>query len=152
MPSATASDGRAPRAGAEDHPSAGHVIELDDALGDIERMVIRQRDHAGAEADAVRALTRRGEEQLGRGDHFPAGRLVLAAPEFVESEFVQVLGEGEIASQLQHRMLADRVVWRQDGAELQTWHACFPKKLSGRPGSPSHLNSRLNEASWIRYS
>jgi hypothetical protein len=59
------------------------VIELHHALGDIERMVIRQRYHPGREHDAPGALTGGGEEHLGRADHFPAAGVVLAAPEFV---------------------------------------------------------------------
>ena len=47
------------RAGAEHRPAAGHVVELHDALGDVERVVVRQRDDAGAEHDAVGALARR---------------------------------------------------------------------------------------------
>jgi hypothetical protein len=54
-----------PGARAEDGPPAGHVVELDHALGDVERMVVRQRHHAGGELDAVGALPRRGQEHLG---------------------------------------------------------------------------------------
>ena len=113
------------RAGAraEDHPTAGHVIQLHDALGDIEGVVIGQRDHPGAQPDAVGALAGRGQEHLRRGDHLPAGGVVLAAPEFVEAQPVQVFGEGQVAAQLQHRMLADRVVGREKGAELKARHA-----------------------------
>ena len=52
---------------------------------DVEGMVIGQRDDAGAELDALRALGRRGEEHFRRSDDFPAGRVVLAAPELRRS-------------------------------------------------------------------
>ena len=45
--------GERARAGAEDRPPAGHLVELHHALGDIERVVIGQRDHAGGELDAL---------------------------------------------------------------------------------------------------
>ena len=39
---------------------------------------------------------------------------MLAAPELVEAELVEVLGEVEVAAELQHRVLADRVVRREE--------------------------------------
>ena len=48
--------------------------------------------------------------------------MVLAAPEFVVAELVQVLHEVEVAAELQHRMLADRMVRGEEGAEIQTRH------------------------------
>ncbi len=90
-------------------PSA-HVVELHDALGDVERVVVRQAGHTGAELDAVGALRRAGQEHLGRGDRLPTGRVVLSAPELVEAEPVEVGGEVEVALELQRRVLADRMV------------------------------------------
>ena len=114
--------GQRPRPGAEDRPPAGHVVELHHALRDIERVVIGQRDDAGGELDALRALAGRGEEHLGRGDHLPAARMVLAAPELVIAEPVELLDKVEIAAELQHRMLADRMMRREKGAEAKTGH------------------------------
>jgi hypothetical protein len=48
--------------------------------------------------------------------------MVLAAPEFVIPELVQVLDEVEIAAKLQHRMLADGMVGGKKGAKLYTRH------------------------------
>src|SRR6266851_655066 len=48
--------GERPGAGAEVGAAAGHVVELHHALGDVEGMVIGQRNHAGAEPDALGAL------------------------------------------------------------------------------------------------
>src|SRR5205807_430855 len=72
--------GKRARAGPEDRPSAAHPVELHHALRDIERVVIGQRDDAGRELDPLRPLRRRGEKHLGRADHLPAARMVLAAP------------------------------------------------------------------------
>ena len=58
----------------------------------------------------------------GRGDHLPAARVVLAEPELVEAEPVEVRGEVEVALELQGRALAERVVRGEEGAELEASH------------------------------
>ena len=103
--------------GAEDGPAAGHVVELHHALGDVEGMVVGQRDHAGAEPDALGALAGGRQEHLGRGDRLPAAGVVLAAPELVEPEPVQMLDEIEVAAELQHRVLADGMMRGEKGAK-----------------------------------
>ena len=45
---------------------------------------------------------------------------MLAAPELVVAEVVEVGGELEIALELQRRVLAERVVWREERAEPKT--------------------------------
>jgi hypothetical protein len=107
MPSVCASEASAP----------GHVVELYHALRDVVRMVVGQRDDPGGEPDPLRPLAGRGEEHLGRTDHLPAARMVLAAPELVVAEFVEMLDEVEIAAELQHRVLADRMVRGEKGAK-----------------------------------
>jgi hypothetical protein len=52
--------------------------------------------------------------------------MVLAAPEFVIAEMVELLDELEIATELQHRVLADRMVRGEEGAEFQTRHYWSP--------------------------
>ena len=64
-----------------------------------------------------RYALRGGEEHLGRRNHFPTARVMLAAPEFVVTQLVQELDEVEIAAELQHRMFTDRVVWGEERAE-----------------------------------
>jgi hypothetical protein len=98
------------------------VIQLYHALSDVERMVIGERDDAGGQLDARGPFARRGQEHFGRGDHFPAARMVLAAPEFVIPELIQVLHEVEIAAELQHRMLPDGMMGGEEGAKLYTRH------------------------------
>ena len=112
------------RAGArtEHRPAVRHVVELHHALGDVERVVVREADDAGAESDAVRPLRRRGEEHLGRGDHLPARRVVLAAPELVEAEPVEVGGELDVTLEQQGRVLSGRVVGGEERTELDPWH------------------------------
>jgi hypothetical protein len=43
--------------------------------------------------------------------------VVLATPEFVEPEPIEVLHEIKIAPKLQHRMLADRMMRGEKGAK-----------------------------------
>ena len=51
--------------------------------------------------------------------------MVLAAPELVIAEPVELLDQVEIAAELQHRMLADRMMRGEEGAEIQTRHGGF---------------------------
>src|SRR5689334_4098296 len=48
--------------------------------------------------------------------------MVLAAPELVIAEVVELLDKVEVAAELQHRMLADRVMRGEEGSELQARH------------------------------
>src|SRR6202043_1610026 len=89
---------------------------------DVEGMVIGQRDHAGTELDALGALAGGGQEHLGRRNGFPARGMVLAAPELVIAERVELLDQIEIAAELQHRMLADRMMRGEEGSEFQARH------------------------------
>ncbi len=46
---------------------------------------------------------------------------MLAAPELVVSEVIEMGCELEIALELQGRALAERVVWRKERAEPESW-------------------------------
>ena len=70
----------------------------------------------------------------GRGDHLPAARVVLAAPELVEAEPVEVRRQLDVALELQHRVLAQRMVRGDEGAELET---CHDDTLGKRTFSPA---------------
>ena len=50
---------------------------------------------------------------------------MLAAPELVIAEFVELLHEIEVAAELQGRMLADRVMRGEEGSEFQAGHVVF---------------------------
>src|ERR1700756_3026609 len=54
--------------------------------------------------------------------------MVFAAPELIIAEPVELLDEVEIAAELQQRMLADRMVGSEEGAEIQSWHQGFSVK------------------------
>jgi hypothetical protein len=48
--------------------------------------------------------------------------MVLAAPELVETQRIDLLDEIEVAAELQHRMLADRVMRGEKGSEFEARH------------------------------
>jgi hypothetical protein len=71
---------------------------------------------------------------------------MLAAPEFIEAERVDLLDEVEVAAELQHRMLADRMMRGEEGSKLQACHGFLSGRrlflLGGRKlrGRPTHGN------------
>jgi len=52
----------------------------------------------------------RGQKHLGRRDHLPAAGMVLAAPELVVAQLVEMLDEFEVAAELQGRVFTDRMM------------------------------------------
>jgi hypothetical protein len=48
--------------------------------------------------------------------------MVFAAPEFVIAKRIELLDEIEIPAELQHRVLADRVMRGEEGPEFETSH------------------------------
>jgi hypothetical protein len=48
--------------------------------------------------------------------------MMLAAPELVVAEPVELLDEVEIAAELEHRMLPDGVMWSEERAKAYTGH------------------------------
>jgi hypothetical protein len=82
--------------------------------------VIWQRDDPGSQPDGVGQLTGGGQEHLRRSDHLPAAGVVLAAPELVIAETVEMCRQLKIALELQRRVLAERMVGCEERAELET--------------------------------
>src|ERR1700730_15190146 len=79
--------------------------------------------------------------------------MMLAAPELVVAEPVELLDEVEIAAELQHRMLADRVMRGEEGAEIQTRHRGSPRSNDGEGySSPSTIRTRRERSSVGRIS
>src|SRR4030095_16666367 len=69
-----------------------------------------------------RAPSAGDQKHLGRADHPPAAGMVLPAPELLVPQRVQALDELEVTAELEHRVLADRMVGGEEGAEVQTGH------------------------------
>src|ERR1700748_1935918 len=72
---------------------------------------------------------------------------MLAAPELVIAEFVELLHEIEVAAELQGRMLADRVMRGEEGSEFQAGHDVFSQAefvvyVGGKLRAGSHQRNR----------
>src|SRR5436309_11456338 len=66
--------------------------------------------------------------------------MMLAAPEFVVAEPVELLHQVEVAAELQQRVLADRMMRGEEGAELQTRHNGISRRRQdarGREPNPA---------------
>src|SRR5262245_61254622 len=68
--------------------------------------------------------------------------MVLTAPEFVESELVQMLGEIEVAPELQHRVLAEGVMRGQKSAEADAGHEVSLPKVGSVLAVRRHYGRR----------
>ena len=108
-------------ADAEHGAPARHVVELRHAVGDHQRVVVRQADDAGAELDVLRPLRRRRHEQLRRGDSLPPGAVVFAYPRLVEVEIVEPLDQLEIPLVGDRRIFVLPVKRRHENAELHAF-------------------------------
>ena len=96
-------------ASAEHDPAPSHVVELDDAVRHVERVVIRERHDAGAEAEVLGPFGRGGDEDLGRVDRLHTGGVVLTDPGFREAQSVEHLQQLEIALEAQRGVLVEGV-------------------------------------------
>ena len=80
---------------------------------------------------------------------------MLAAPEFVEAELVEMLRQVEVAAELQHRMFADGMMRGQKSAEADTSHGCSPGRcfsilnLSAGYGSRCSGAMAARTAAWL---
>ena len=65
-----------PWADAEHHSPASLVIELDDAIGEDERVVVGERIDTSSELDVFGALRRRSNKDLGTSDQVASAVMV----------------------------------------------------------------------------
>jgi hypothetical protein len=89
---------------AEHRPTAGLVVELDNAVRHHQGMVVGQRDDPGAEPDMPGALGGGSDEQLGLPVNLIAARMVLADPRLGIAELVEQLHELEVALDTKQRV------------------------------------------------
>ena len=127
--------GEGARTDAEDDTASGQVVEVDHAVGYQEGVVVGQRDHARAELDALRALGRSGDKDLGRRDRLVAIAVMLTHPRLVVAELVQPLDQLDVAPDGERRVLR-RVVQRPDEAAEAEWrvHVVKYSFVSARAG------------------
>ena len=117
-----ASEGKAPGPTPKIDAAPGQVVEIHHAVGHQEGVVVGQRHHAGAELDALGALGRGGDEDLGGRDRLVPVAVVLPHPGLVVAELVQPLDQLEVPPDGQRRVLR-RVVQRPDEA-CRSGEAC----------------------------
>jgi hypothetical protein len=55
--------------------------------------------------------------------------MVLAAPELVVAERIELLDKIEIPAELEHRVLADRVMRGEEGPKFETSHWVFSEQF-----------------------
>ena len=114
---------------AHHHAPPREVIEQHHAVGDHQRMVVRQADDPGAQLDMPGPLGGGGHEHLGRGNRLPATAMVLADPGLVEPQIVEPLEQLQIALQTEGRVFSEPVKRRQENPELHPCgqgHSCSP--------------------------
>ena len=109
MPIINASDASRPGPAAEHDPATRHVVELDDAVRDVQRVVIRQRHDTGAEAEVLGAFGRGGDEDLRRVDRLHPRRVVLADPRFRETQPSSISISSRSRSKHKRGVLGERV-------------------------------------------
>ena len=105
------------RRDAEHHAAARHVIELDNPLGHHERVVIGDRDRAGAEFDVLGALRRSGDHQFRSGDGFDAAGVVFADPDFIEPDPIEVDDHFHVLLERHDRVEVGAVIGAREQAE-----------------------------------
>jgi hypothetical protein len=107
------------RSDAEHGAAARHVVELHHAAGERERVVIGQRDDAGAEPDVAGALRRAGDEHFRAGDDLEAAGMMLADPGLVIIQPVEVDQKLHIAVETEQRIFVERMKRGEKYAGLQ---------------------------------
>src|SRR5258705_6018663 len=81
--------------------------------------------------------------------------MMLAAPELIIAERIELFDQIEVAAELQHRVLADRMMRGEEGSEFQARHDFSPNgfcccltdpKLRGR--TPQGKSLSVTKRSW----
>src|SRR5581483_5621043 len=84
----------------------------------MKRMMVGDADHPRTQHDPARALRRCRDEDVGRRNYFPSGRVMLADVGFVVTELVQPFDQFQIAFIGQRGVLSGRMKGRKKDAEL----------------------------------
>src|SRR4029078_6944928 len=80
---------------------------------------------------------------------------MLAAPELIVAERIQLLDQIEIAAELQHRMLADRMMRGEEGSEFEARHGgslrIFLFLAAGGPHRRLKLRAEASDGNHARF-
>ena len=96
-----------------------HVVELHHPVRKREGVVVGQRDDAGAEADMAGPLGGGGDEQFRAGDDLEPAGMVLADPDLVVVEPVEMLDQFHIPVEAGGRVLVHRVKRSEEDSEAE---------------------------------
>jgi hypothetical protein len=83
----------------------------------MERVVIGDRDDAGAQPDMPRAFGQGRDEHFGRTDEFIAAGMVFPDPEFIEPQPVEQNAKLKVTLQRQRRIRSGRVIGSEEISE-----------------------------------
>ncbi|MCW2362789.1 hypothetical protein M2346_000550 [Sphingobium xanthum] len=92
------------------------MIELQDAIRNHIGVMIGHRDHPGAELDPRGPFRRSRDEQLWRAIYLHATGMMLAHPQFGETEMLQPVHKLEIPTHAERHVLIVAVMWGQEYA------------------------------------
>ncbi len=112
------------RSDAEHEAAARLMIELEDAVRGHQGVMVRKRNHARAQHDALGALRRGGDEHFGTRDDLIAGGMVFADPGLFVAEAVEMLDQLQIALDAQRGVFVDRVKRREEDSVLELDRHC----------------------------
>src|SRR5580658_2676229 len=133
-------------ADAQHGAAAGHVVELDGAVGEDERVVIWQRHHAGAKANVLRTLGGGGDEHFRRTDDFEASGMMFANPGLMIVQLVEMLQQLHVALQRERGIFAESMKRSQENAAAQVAHWVGPyadwSQAITPPGGTSRRHAR----------
>jgi hypothetical protein len=107
-------------ADAEHQAPGGHVIQIGDAVSQLDRVVVRQQVRAGRERDLLRLRQRLRDQQVRRGTRLPRSREVLADPGLVEAQAVEQTQRREILGDALPDPALRRMRRHEERAELHS--------------------------------
>src|SRR6516165_11422508 len=103
------------------------MVELNNAVSDHQRIMIRKRYYSCSESNRSRPLGCHGNEQFGRADRLPSSGVMLTDPRFMKAELVEPPHQLEIALHADHGIFVHRMEWGQEDAvtEMDAGHICL---------------------------
>jgi hypothetical protein len=108
------------------------MVEQHHAIGEQERVMVRQRRDTGSESDPARAFGRSGDEDFGRRYDLTARGVVFADPRLVVPELVEALDQLKVAVKRECWVLVGAV---ERGEKDPESHLLLPWSVSSRDAS-----------------
>src|SRR3984893_7081907 len=106
------------RTASKHHAPACQMVEQGIAVGDIERVMVGDADHARAEHYAARAPGGSGDENVRRRNDLPPRGMMLADEDLVVAGTVQPFDKFEVALEAERGVFAGAMERRHENAEF----------------------------------